>query len=501
MKARLASLLSLLLCSFCLYAQNPATLARVIHEAQQPSMLEQNLQVLTDEIGGRVPGTPAMNRAVGWGAAAFRAAGADKVSTELFTLPASWAEGDTRVEVVTPARFRVRAVSVAWAPALNTQRLRIVDVGNGTAAEFAKYGSLIDAVALVHSEPMSTWDDLFAEYLRAPAIVQNALQAKAGAIAFLSTREHDLLYRHIVSLNGEISPLPMLIVAREDGLRLSRLLAQEQKVEADISIPNKIAGKTPTANVVAELTGSEHPEEWVLVGAHLDSWELGTGALDNGCNAALVIDVLRALRSAGVKPRRSIRFVLFSGEEEGTLGSHAYVARHRDELDNAAAVVILDEGTGKIVSWSLGGRQDVLPEFRRLAEPLGAFNAGQSTLDAFYGTDNFDFLLEGVPTLVANQEEANYLPNYHASSDTFDKVDFAELKKHVAITAALVYELADAPERLGPRQSRAQIEELLQRTHLDDQMKTFGYWEDWEKGDLGREPEKPKVKVITDRPE
>jgi len=354
-------------------------------------------------------------------------------------------------------------------------------------------------VLLVHSETMKTWDDLFAEYLRTPAVVQNALAGRAAAIAFLSTREHDLLYRHISSFDGRIAPLPMLLLAREDGLRLARLLAQGP-VEAQISIPNKIGGVTPTANVVAVLEGSEHPEEWVLLGAHLDSWELGTGALDNGCNAALVIDVLRALRSAGVKPRRSIRFVLFSGEEEGTLGSHDYVVRHRDELDHAVAAVILDEGTGQITGWSLGGREDVAQEFDRLAQPLAGFHAGQHTTDAFYGTDNFDFLLEGVPTLVANQVEANYLPNYHAASDTFDKVDLGELRQHVAITAALIYELADAPERLGPRQSRAEIEELLQRTHLDEQMKTFGYWDAWEKGRLGREPEKPPVKVITDKP-
>jgi carboxypeptidase Q len=391
-------------------------------------------------------------------------------------------------------------VSLAWAPAMTPRKLRFVDVGNGTAEDFAKAGDAAGAVVLVHSETMKTWDDLFAEYLRTPAIIQNALAAKAAAIAFLSTREHDLLYRHITSFDGRIAPLPMLLVAREDGLRLARLMAQGP-VEAEIAIPNRIGGATPSANVVAVLEGSEHPEEWVLLGAHLDSWELGTGALDNGCNAALVVDVLRALRSAGVKPRRSIRFVLFSGEEEGTLGSHAYAVRHRRELDNAVAAVILDEGTGQITGWSLGGREDVVPEFNRLAEPLAAFHAAQPTTDAFYGTDNFDFLLEGVPTLVANQVEANYLENYHASSDTFDKVDLGELRRHVAITAALVYELADAPERLGPRQSRAEIEELLQRTHLDEQMKTFGYWEDWKKGTLGREMPKPRRRVITDQPE
>jgi hypothetical protein len=97
-----------------------------------------------------------------------------------------------------------------------------------------------------------------------------------------------------------------------------------------------------------------------------------------------------------------------------------------------------------------------------------------------------DFLLEGVPTLVANQEEANYLINYHAESDTYDKVDFPQLRKHIAIAAHLTYAIADAPARLGPRQTRGQIESLIQETHLDDQMKGFGLWDDWAGGKRGR---------------
>ena len=108
------------------------------------------------------------------------------------------------------------------------------------------------------------------------------------------------------------------------------------------------------------------------------------------------------------------------------------------------------------------------------------------TTDAFIGTDNFDFLLEGVPNFVANQKEANYLENYHATSDTYDKVDFAQLKKHVAIAAALAFEIADRPERLAPRQSRAQIEPLIHETGLEQQMKTFGLWEEWRSGQRGR---------------
>jgi len=115
------------------------------------------------------------------------------------------------------------------------------------------------------------------------------------------------------------------------------------------------------------------------------------------------------------------------------------------------------------------------------------FGATTLTTDAFVGTDNMDFLLEGVPNLVANQEEANYLINYHASSDTYDKVDFPQLRKHVAEAAYLTYAIADSPERLGPRQNRAQIESLIQETHLDDQLKAFDLWSAWQSGKRGRQ--------------
>src|SRR5262252_92189 len=125
---------------------------RLIEEALKPSTLEQNLEKLTDTIGGRVPGTPAMEKAVEWGEAAFKAAGADSVHSEKFTMPVSWAEGATQMTVVSPERFSPRVVSVAWAPALPPQkRLAVVDVGRGTDKEFAKAGDLTNALLLVHS--------------------------------------------------------------------------------------------------------------------------------------------------------------------------------------------------------------------------------------------------------------------------------------------------------------------------------------------------------------
>lgn len=497
-------LLFLLICSFTSFAAPAADVNaenQVIQAALQPSPLESNLHYLTDEIGGRVPGTPAMQHAIQWGVQAFTAAGAASVHTESFTIQNSWAEGATamiatssyeigggKVGGTVLSTFPIRCVSVAWAPALPPMKhLPIVDVGEGTAADFQKAGNVAGKLLLVHTTVLKTWDDLFAEYSKAPPIIDLAVKAKAKAIAFMATREHDILYRHTNSANGEIDKLPMVVVAREDGERMARLLAGGNLVWADLSIPNQIGEAIRSANVIGEIKGSDKPDEFVILGAHLDSWELGTGALDNGCNAALVIDALRAIKASGVTPRRTIRFILFSGEEEGLIGSHAYALAHRHELDKAAGVIVYDSGTGKTTGFSVGGRKDIAQTAKELITPLAQFGVNDIKLDMEWGTDHFDFMLEGVPTFVADQEEANYLVNYHATSDTYDKVDFAQLKKHVAEAAALSVALADLPEKIGPRLTHDQIEQTMRDTNSVEMLKANGIWDDWVSGKHGRE--------------
>jgi Zn-dependent M28 family amino/carboxypeptidase len=496
--------LSFTLSAICFAATPPTETddaARIIQAALQPSTLESNLRRLTDEVGGRVPGTPAMQRAIDWGVQMFKAAGADSVHTEEFTIPYSWSEGATEMTVsatgtaldpklahVPKVEFRVRCVSIAWAPALaSVKHVPVVDVGGGSPADFAKAGDISGKIVLVHSVVLKTWNDLLAEYANAPPVITAAVKGKAKAIAFMATREHDILYRHTNSNEGEIDRIPQVLVAREDGERISRLLASGHPVWANLSIPNQIGGPIQTANVIAEIKGSEKPGEFVILGAHLDSWELGTGALDNGCNAALVVDALRAIKASGLQPRRSIRFILFSGEEEGLLGSRAYSIAHRPELDKAAGVIIWDAGTGKTTGFADGGRNDVLNTGKRLIAPLQQFGLTELKTDMEWGTDHFDFMLEGVPTFVADQEEANYLENYHAVSDTYDKVDFTQLKKHVAEAAEFSFALANLPEKIGPRFTRAQIEQSIRETNSVEMFKAFGLWDAWESGHLGRQ--------------
>ncbi len=465
--------------------------AKILPIVMGPSPLEENLRRLTDEIGGRVTGSSQLAKAVEWGVGAFRAGGVD-VHTEKYTLPVTWGEGDTRLELLGPVKFPVRLRATGWSPATPAGRIEanVVDVGYGNEDDFAKAGGFVkDAILLVHTDIGSTWADLFNEYLRPPMIIEHAVKEGARAILWMGARERLLFYRHTNSLAGEIDKIPQAIVAREDAMRLARTVAAYPgKVRVHFDMPNKIGGPIEQQNVVGEIRGYEKPDEVVILGAHLDSWELGTGALDNGCNAALVIEAARAIKATGLLPRRTIRFVLFSGEEQGTVGSFEYVKAHRAELDKIRAMITFDAGIGRVTGYSLGGRRDIEAGVREVLKPLESWGASNHTYDASFGTDNFDFLLEGVPTLVANQEEANYLPNYHAASDTLDKVDMRELKLHTVLAAMTAWGIADRAEPLGKRLSRAELDVLVKETGLDQQLKLLGYWEAWQSGARGRKP-------------
>jgi|KBSSwiStaDraftv2_1062776.scaffolds.fasta_scaffold02201_14 hypothetical protein len=450
------------------------------------SRLEPDLRVLTDEIGGRPTGSPAYEAALRWGVDAFRRAGVDDVRIEPYTASAKWQAISASAEVVEPSRFPVTVVSFALAPSTTPGLTApLVNGGAGRPEDFEKLGARAKgAIVLVRTPPMNSFEDLFAEYLAGPAMMNAAVAHGAAALLVCSTRPRDLLYRHSITW-GAIAPIAMGQVRREDGLRLARLLDAGKALRMRLDLRNETGGPWQAANVVAEIRGSEHPEEIVLLGAHLDSWDLGTGALDNGVNCALVVDVARAI-AAGPRPKRTIRFALFTGEEIGLLGSRGYVHNHRAEMPQFVAVLIHDIGDGKITGYYTNGRPELDAPLKAILASAGPGADGAND-EAILGTDNFDFLLEGVPNLVADQQTERYLADYHAESDTYDKVDFALARRNAAIAAVAVVGIANAPSRLGPRQSRAEVERVLEQNKLDAQMKTYDLWSDWESGKRGRE--------------
>ncbi len=232
------------------------------------------------------------------------------------------------------------------------------------------------------------------------------------------------------------------------------------------------AGPVESENVVAEIRGREEPDEFVLLGAHLN----------DSSDAALVIDAARLIHSSGSVPRRSIRFVLFTSEEQGMLGSWAYARAHHAELDRTSAAILFDGGIGAVSGYSLAGRKDALAPVREALAPLAPMGVKDFTLDARINADRFDFILEGILTLDPNQKAANE----RATGDTFGKADIAALKRQAGVAAITGYALADTSEPIARRQSRAEIEELLKETGLSEQMKSEGFWPAWKGGERGR---------------
>ncbi len=459
----------------------PALLKRASGETP----LAKDLEELTDTVGGRPTGTPACTRAVTWGLARFRALKLPRVYTESFTLPVLWLPGTVDVRVTAPEAFAVRAAAAPASPSTSGVEARVVDAGEGTEADFARLGKgAAGAILLVHQKEMKTLDQLFEEYMKSRPLLAAARAARAVAVLLESTRPRGLLYRHPVDF-GALAPLPVAVISRESAERMGRLL-QQGEVRARVGMQNKTGGTNVSENVIGEIPGREKPGEVVLLGAHLDSWDLGTGAEDNGVNVALVLDVARAFMELGLVPRRTVRFVLFTGEEQGLYGSAGYADRHKAELRDHVAVVVFDLGSGKTTGFQVSGRPELrAAAARAFAGVPGLAEESAHSVDAFDGTDNFDFLLAGVPTFVADQDGAPYLPDYHAESDVFERVNLPEARRNAALAAVLVWALAEAPQAPGKHQSRAEVEALLKATKLDEQMKAFGQWEDWVQGKRG----------------
>ena len=453
---------------------------RLEARAQGDTPMFQDLRELCDGIGGRPTGSQACDRAIEWSAKKFRDIGIQNVSVESFTAPSLWLPISAEASAVAPQKFNIRIASAPMSPSTKGPiEAKLVDAGAATPEDFAKLGpALKGAIVLIHSEEMKTFDDLFAEYMRNGGLLEAARKYQPAALLLQSTRPRGLLYRHPISLDLHYSPVPAAIISREHAGRLARL-AEKGEVRVRLDMVNKTAPSYQSKNVIAEIRGREKPDEVVLVGAHLDSWDLGTGAEDNGVNCALLIDLARAFHDLGITPRRTLRFALFTGEEQGMLGSKAYVERHKNELDKFVTMVAFDTGSGHLSGFYLNGRDEMRAPINHALSALEDIKVSDHVIDAIDGTDNFDFLISGVPNLVGIQDPIPYLPDYHSESDTFERVNQKEEKITEAGAAALLWGLAENPERPTRRQTRAEVEKLLQDTKLEDQMRAFGQWDDF----------------------
>ncbi len=474
----------LLILPFLTLAQSPTS--QLIGALLGETPVEENLQELCDQVGGRVTGSKANEKAVDWALKKFQDAGL-KAWKDPFEMPVLWLPESTQATVSGAVNFTPNIVAKYYSP-VGTHKGKLIAVGKGDAAGFESAGEAVKGnFVLVENDLCLDINGLFAEYAAATQAEMLARKHGAKGIVFMSSRPKALLYRFITS-QPTTNDLPQLVMSREDAARCMRILQGGDELEFSVTTKAQTGGAFTSHNVIAEITGSEKPEEVIVLGAHIDSWALGTGANDNGCNVSMMIDIARQMKKLGIQPKRTIRFALWNGEEQGYFGSWDYTKDHIDEMDKHIMALSIDIGSGALTGFFTNGRAELVPVVDEVLKPVAALGDFTQINAPIVGTDNFDFMLQGVGNLVGNHLPQVYGINYHATSDTYDKVDLKQLKRNSAIVGALAMGFANLTDDqiTWKQQSREEIQKMFEAFDLEFTMRMFGVWEPWISGDRGR---------------
>jgi hypothetical protein len=441
---------------------------RIVGMAMAHGAAHAFLQRLTDSIGGRVTGSTESRATADLLISTLREVGFEDAHFEEYTVESRWQRGPAVGRVVSPAARPLAVGSYGWVPGTKGEvTASLIDLGAPPNNDLAIPADRVRGAAVI-VEP-HTVEGAPAQVMRA-ALARALARGGAAAMLIPSDKQNRMLYTSAFGFYPG-GPLPVLSVAREDVLFLRRLLASGP-VRVTLDVANTIdASPAQERNVVADIRGTT-PSEVVLVGAHFDSWDPGQGALDDGVGVAAILEAARILKSLGIKPRRTIRFAFFSGEEQALLGSRAYIETHRNELDGLRAVVIMDSGAQVPRGFKIHGRSDIEAAARTVLAPLSSLGASGVSLDATFDMDHGPFLAAGVPVFTLWVDEGEYDTHHHAVSDTFDKVDPRMLALDTAVMAVTAYRLADAPEAPGRRLSATEATQLLEKLGLESLRRT-----------------------------
>ena len=427
------------------------------------------LTTLSDELGPRLSGSANYERAVRWAVDRFHAMGIASVHLEPVVLKHGWQRGSAHAVLLGAVPRVLHVAAYGWTPPTAKGGLRapvvalrdITDAGV-TASHVAGAIVLIDRQALIGPQAFHPQGPDDYELNRLSESLDARLQA-SGAVAALvySKSVNQVLRTSSLSSGGDIMRLPAASIGREDALLILRTLTRGA-VELELHLDSVVTGPVTVENVIAEIPGRDSAAEVVMLGAHLDSWDLGTGAQDNGSGVAEVMDVARALAALPHAPRRTVRVALWAAEEQGLNGSNAYVRAHAAEMQAVVAYLNTDTGAGRPLGWDVNGRRDLEPALQPLSALLARIGGSAITSDVGFDTDSGGFFLAGVPTLDLALVEDDYDPIvHHKPADTLDKVDTHDLAAATAMLAVTAYALAEAPARPAPHLSRAEVEALL----------------------------------------
>lgn len=427
------------------------------------------LAELTDDLGPRLSGSANYERSVRWAVDKFHAMGIRDVRLQPVELRHGWQRGSALAVLLGESPRVLHVAAYGWSPPTpkGGLRARVAPLTDTTDAAIAA-ANVGGAIVLVDRQAITgpaafhlEGAEAFARERRSETLDRRLRDAGARALLVYSTTLNQVLRTSDPGEHGEALAVPYGTLGREDALLLLRQ-STKGAVEIELHLDTIIGGAITVNSVIAEIPGRERADEVVMIGAHLDSWDLGTGAQDNGSGAAEVLDAARALAALPLAPRRTLRFALWASEEQGLNGSNAYVRAHGAEMKQFVAYLNSDTGSGRPLGWNVVGREDVAGALRRLGPMFARIGGSATTKEIEFDTDTCAFFIAGVPVLDLNVVDDDYdSVVHHKPGDTFDKVDAHNLAAGTAMLTVAAYAFAEAEQRPAKRLSWSEVQALL----------------------------------------
>lgn len=401
---------------------------------------------LTTEIGARMAGSEAEARAREWTVKKFKEIGLQNVRIEPFMVP-GWERGVETAEIISPFPQQLFITALGGSVATPEEGITadIVYFPTFEDLEAAPEGGLDGKIVFISGLMEKALDG--AGYgpanrkRRSGATEAGKRGAAAVVIRSVGTDSHRFPHTGQMRYAPDVEPIPIGALSGPDADQLERMLRNGENVNLKLVLTPKSVGDLPSGNVIGEIVGSENPEEIVLIGGHLDSWDLGTGAIDDGAGIGISAGAAQVILEAGLKPKRTIRVVAFGAEEIGLKGGFAYVEEHKDDLSNHILATESDFGAGLIYEVQSGVTEgeDVL---KAMADAMDIpFNADKTTNG---GPDIGPMANEGVPTMRFQQDGTDYFDLHHTPDDTFDKINPDEMAQNVAAFAVMAWMASEA---------------------------------------------------------
>lgn len=424
-------------------ASNTSVTQSMAREIAEHSQMMKNLEEMCDDIGPRLTGSPQLRQAQQWAMEKLKSYGAINVHEEAYDLGRPWKRGTERAQLLSANRQALDIRQQAWTEGTKgVVRGEVVLLDVQTLAQFkAVAPSLKGKIVLALSTPRATPEERKDFQAYSAALNETLRVANFSMILFVSERVGSL--QDMSGSPGSRYNKNAGIITQEHANLLKRLIARGQAPRIEVELGGGFQGKPIKAyNVVADLPGTEKTDEMVILGVHQDSWDLASGATDNGVGVVVMMEVLRTMKALGLQPKRSLRLVLFSGEEQGLLGSKAYVETHRHEWEKIQAMLTQDAG---------GGRIDGFPDMQVDAWYEALTTAADSMkeiadLEIVYarggGSDQEAFFEKGIPAFGPRQEVLDYLTHtWHSQVDTIDHVKPANLIHNAQVIAGVAWSL------------------------------------------------------------